>query len=101
MNNRIRRATYLFNQPFRLGASGQIHAAGAYIVETEEEMTGGPSSSAYRPVAMTMIPQGRGLWEPIQTCAVSRGELADAIASSGSCDNTPQVSPWDTTNSQA
>lgn len=100
MNNRFRRATYLFNRPFRLGSSGETHAAGAYLIETEEEMVDGLSSPAYRHVAMTMVPQGRALWEPIPIYRVNRNELADAIASSGSCDNVPQISPWETTSSQ-
>jgi hypothetical protein len=92
---RTRRAIYLFSKPFRLESSGVNHAAGAYAIETEEEMIEGLSFAAYRHVATTMIPQHRALWQPIQVYQVDRNELADAIAASGSSGSVPQIPPWE------
>jgi hypothetical protein len=97
MTNRTRRAIYLFSKPFRLESFGENHAAGAYAIETEEELIEGLSFPAYRHVATTMIPQQRALWQPIQVYQVDRSELADAIAASGSPGNVPQIPPWETT----
>jgi hypothetical protein len=92
MDNRTRRAIYIFSQPFRLESSGENHAAGAYAIDTEEEMIEGLSFPAYRHVATTMIPQHRALWQPIRVYQVDRNELADAIAASGSFENVTQIS---------
>jgi hypothetical protein len=94
MQNRTRRAIYIFSKPFRLESSGKSHAAGPYAIETEEEMIEGLSFPAYRHVATTMIPQQRALWQPIEVYQVDRNELADAIAASGSPGNVPQILPW-------
>ena len=54
MQNRTRREDIVFRRPFALKGWAEPHPAGAYAVDTEEELIEGLSFPAYRGVS-TMI----------------------------------------------
>lgn len=87
MENRIRKSTYTFSEPFFLRCTGETHPAGTYRVELEEELLEGLSFDAYRHVAMTMIPQSQAPGRALQIYQVDRKDMVEAIAARGFNEN--------------
>ena len=54
MPNRMHRETMVFRRPFRLRGWSEAQPAGAYVVETEEELIEGLSFAAYHRVSTTI-----------------------------------------------
>jgi hypothetical protein len=61
MTTRTSRRTVTFTRPFSLRGIDGVQPAGAYMVETDEELLGSLSFPAYRRVAATIfLPSRRG-----------------------------------------
>jgi hypothetical protein len=90
MTTRTSKKTVTFRRPFVLGGFDQLLPAGAYIVETDEELLEGISFPAYRRI-LTLLhlhpkPGRPGLTE---TLTVDPNELDAALE----CDRAPKDAP--------
>ena len=80
MNSRIRREDLVFSRPFRLRGWKEPHAAGAYALETEEELIDGLSFTAYRRVATTLTREATPGGHCRQVIPVDPRDLDAALA---------------------
>jgi hypothetical protein len=81
MLSRTTTRTVTFLMPFSIAAANQELAAGAYLVETDEELIQELSFPAYRRVATFLrIPQGRAPSGRLHSVPVDQGELEAALA---------------------
>ena len=83
MQNRTRREDIVFRRPFALKGWAEPHPAGAYVVDTEEELIQGLSFPAYRGVSTTITRQGIPAGALVQAIPVDPRELAMAQAADG------------------
>lgn len=71
--------TVEFAHPFMLGRDEGPFPAGAYVIETEEELILGLSFQAYRRIRTTMtVRVGRGIHSALQALTIDPNELAKA-----------------------
>ena len=81
MLSRMTTRTVTFLMPFSVAAAERELPAGAYLVETEEELIQELSFPAYRRIAMYLrIPQGRGPAGRLHPVPVDPEELDAALA---------------------
>ena len=81
MLSRTTTRTVTFLMPFSITAANQEIPAGAYLVETDEELIQELSFPAYRRVAVYLrIPQGRGPSGRLHSVPVDPEELEAALA---------------------
>lgn len=83
MPNRTRREDVVFKCPFLLKGWAEPHPAGAYAVETEEELVEGLSFPAYRRVSTTITRQWTRAGALVQAIPIDPRELAKARAADG------------------
>ena len=80
MLSRTTTRTMTFLMPFSIAAANQELPAGAYLVETDEELIQGLSFPAYRRVATFLrIPQPRGASGRLHSVPVDPEELEAAL----------------------
>ncbi len=73
--------TVTFLMPFSIAAANQTLPAGAYLVETDEELIQGLSFPAYRRVATFLrIPQARAPSDRLHSVPIDPQELQAALA---------------------
>jgi len=77
---RSQRAELVFRRPFRLRGWAEFQPAGAYVVETEEELIEGLSFPAWRRVGTTLTRATGGLRQaiPIDPEELAALQAADA-----------------------
>ena len=81
MLSRTTTRTVTFLMPFSIAAANQELPAGAYLVETDEELIQELSVPAYRRVATFLrIPQGRAPSDRLHSVPVDPEELEAALA---------------------
>lgn len=81
MLSRTTTSTVTFLMPFSITATNHELPAGAYLVETDEELIQGLSFPAYRRVATYLrIPQPRGQSDRLHSVPVDPEELEAALA---------------------
>ncbi len=81
MLSRTTTRTVTFLMPFSVAAASHDLPAGAYLVETDEELIQGLSFPAYRRVATFLrIPQPRGPSDRLHSVPVDPEELEAALA---------------------
>ena len=83
MLNRTRREDIVFKRPFFLKGWAEPQPAGAYAVDTEEELIEGISFPAYRGVSTTITRQTARAGALVQAIPVDPRELAKAHAADG------------------
>ena len=83
MQNRTRREDIVFRRPFALKGWAEPHPAGAYAVDTEEELIEGLSFPAYRGVSTTITRQATPAGALVEAIPVDPRELAKAHAADG------------------
>ena len=83
MQNRTRREDIVFRRPFALKGWAEPQPAGAYAVDTEEELIEGLSFPAYRRVSTTITRQAGRTGALVQVIAVDPRDLARAKAADG------------------
>ena len=83
MQNRMRREDIVFQRPFALKGWAEPQPAGAYAVDTEEELIEGLSFPAYRGVSTTITRQGTAAGALVEAIPVDSRELAKARAADG------------------
>ncbi|MBD0273832.1 MAG: hypothetical protein ICV73_18130 [Acetobacteraceae bacterium] len=83
MPNRTRREDVVFKRPFLLKGWAEPHPAGAYAIETEEELIEGLSFPAYRRVSTTITRQSTRAGALVQAIPIDPRELAKARAADG------------------
>ena len=83
MQNRTRREDIVFKRPFMLKGWAEPQPAGAYAVDTEEELVEGLSFPAYRGVSTTIMRQGTPGGALVEMIPVDSRELAKARAADG------------------
>lgn len=77
---RTTKSSVTFQNPFTLGGSVEIFAAGSYEIEIDEERILGPSFDAYRTIqTLIHIPMGKGRSELTRTRTVDPTDLAAAV----------------------
>jgi hypothetical protein len=80
MLSRTTTRTVTFLMPFSIAAANQELPAGAYLVETDEELIQGLSFAAYRRVATFLrIRQGRGPSGRLHSVPIDPEELEAAL----------------------
>ena len=80
MQSRTRRDDIVFKHPFTLKGWAEPRPAGAYAVDTEEELVEGLSFPAYRGVSTTITRQGTPAGALVEAVPVDPRELAKAHA---------------------
>ena len=80
MTSRMRREILVFSRPFRLRGWKEPHPAGAYALETEEELIDGLSFSAYRRVGTTLTREATPGGQCRQVIPVDLADLEAALA---------------------
>jgi hypothetical protein len=75
MLTRTHREAMIFRHPFMLKGWTEPQPAGAYIVETEEELIEGLSFTAYRRVSTTLMRQAANPAALVQALPVDPQEL--------------------------
>ena len=80
MQNRTRREAIVFRRPFALKGWAEPHPAGAYAVDTEEELIEGLSFPAYRGVSTMITRQATRAGALVQAIHVEPRDLAEAQA---------------------
>lgn len=81
MTERTTQTTVIFNHPSRLHGLDLPLAAGAYVVETEEEIIPGLSFLAYRRIRTSIIlPVDNGLYSGRQVTEIDPEDLLAALA---------------------
>ena len=83
MLNRTRREDIVFKRPFALKGWAEPQPAGAYAVDTEEELIEGLSFPAYRGVSTTITRQAIPAGALVESIPVDPRELARAHAADG------------------
>jgi hypothetical protein len=78
--NRTRREDIVFQRPFTLKGWAEPQPAGAYAVDTEEELIEGLSFPAYRGVSTIVTRQATPAGALVESIPVAPGELAEARA---------------------
>jgi hypothetical protein len=81
--NRTRREDIVFKRPFALKGWAEPQPAGAYAVDTEEELIEGLSFPAYRGVSTTITRQATRAGALVEAIPVDARELAKARAADG------------------
>lgn len=80
MSVRTTKSSVTFENPFTLGDSDEVFAAGSYEIEIDEERIQGPSFDAYRTIqTLIHIPMGKGRSELTRTRKVDPTDLAAAV----------------------
>ena len=82
MTPRTSRHEITFRHPFRLEGADDVHPAGTYVIETDEELVEDLSFTAYRRVATSIIMPlsgGGGSYQKIATdpSALEAAQLRD------------------------
>ncbi len=93
MLNRTRREDIVFKRPFALKGWAELQPAGAYAVDTEEELIEGLSFPAYRGVSTTITRRAARAGALIEAIPVDPGELAKAQAADGAADESAPRGP--------
>ncbi len=94
MQNRTRREDIVFKRPFMLKGWAEPQPAGAYAVDTEEELIEGLSFPAYRGVSTTITRQGTPAGALVEAIPVDSRELAKARAADGAAgESAPRRGP--------
>ena len=94
MQNRTRREDIVFKRPFALKGWAEPQPAGAYAVDTEEELIEGLSFPAYRGVSTTITRQADREGALVQAIPVDPRELARVRAADGaSGESAPRRGP--------
>ena len=83
MQSRTRREDIVFKRPFTLKGWAEPRPAGAYAVDTEEELVEGISFPAYRGVSTTITRRGTPAGALVEAIPVDPRELAKARAADG------------------
>ena len=83
MQNRTRREDIVFKRPYMLKGWAEPQPAGAYAVDTEEELIEGLSFPAYRGVSTTITRQATRAGALVEAIPVDPRELAEAQAADG------------------
>ncbi len=91
MQNRTRREAIVFRPPFTLKGWAEPHPAGAYAVDTEEELIEGLSFPAYRGVSTMITRQAARAGALVEAIPVDPGELAKVRAADGAAGES---APW-------
>jgi hypothetical protein len=89
--NRTRREDIVFKRPFTLKGWAEPQPAGAYAVDTEEELIEGLSFPAYRGISTTITRRAARAGALIEAIPVDPGELAKAQAADGAADESAHV----------
>lgn len=80
MTVRTSQKTVTFSQPFVLAGFDEVLPAGAYCVETDEELIEGISFSAYQRISTLLrLPSTRGPSQLSRAVAIDAGELEAAL----------------------
>jgi hypothetical protein len=93
VTSRIRRETLVFSHPFRLRGWKEPHAAGAYALETEEELIDGLSFTAYRRVGTTLTREATPGGHCRQVIPVDAADLELAVAADRALADAPPAIP--------
>ena len=94
MLNRTRREDILFKRPFALKGWAEPHPAGAYAVDTEEELIEGLSFPAYRGVSTMITRQATPAGALVEAIPVAPGELAKVRTADGAAgESAPRHRP--------
>jgi len=80
MTTRTSQKTVTFSRPFVLAGFDEVLPAGAYCVETDEELIEGLSFSAYRRISTLLrLPSTSGPSQLTRALAIDAGELDAAL----------------------
>ena len=90
MLNRTRREDIVFQRPFALKGWAEPQPAGAYAVDTEEELIEGLSFPAYRGVSTMVTRQATPAGALVESISVAPGELAEARAADAAGEGAPR-----------
>ena len=92
VTSRIRREDLVFSRPFRLRGWKEPHLAGAYALETEEELIDGLSFTAYRRVGTTLTREATPGGHCRQVIPVEPADLEVAVAAERALADAPPAS---------
>jgi hypothetical protein len=83
MPNRTHREIMVFRRPFRLRGWSEAQPAGAYVVETEEELIEGLSFAAYHRISTTItrevLPGATRQTIPVDPIELAKAHAADLV----------------------